>query len=454
MSSEEVAFQNYELKKQALISQFKQLNAEHQPIGLNKHTSNLFRNRRRMSNGMNVSQFNQVILVDPVNLFAIVEGMTTYEDLVNECLKYNCLPTVVPQLKTITVGGALAGCGIESSSFKYGLMHESVSEFEVLTGDGRVVLCTADNEHSDLFFGFPNSYGTLGYALRIGIKLYPVKPFVKLVHERFTDPESYFSALNDCCLNNRGNGRLSFIDGVAFSRDDLYITSTEMVEQAPYISDYTYMAIYYRSLKQRTEDYLTIYDYIWRWDTDWFWCSNVFFAQHPVVRFILGKKRLNSASYGRIKHYFAHNKVAQWIYNIVCTKSESVIQDVQIPIKNAVDFFNFFENEIAINPIWLCPTMSCHSTRKFDLYSMTPDALYVNFGFWDFKEYRHEEGYYNRKIERKVAKLSGIKSLYSNSYYTESEFWAIYNKNTWQRLKNLYDPNDVLRSLFEKCNEK
>ena len=91
--------------------------------------------------------------------------MTTYEDLVAATLAHGTLPTVVPELKTITLGGAAAGVGIEASSFRYGLVHEALIEFDVLTGGGRVLTCRPDNEHRNLFYGFPNSYGTLGYAL-------------------------------------------------------------------------------------------------------------------------------------------------------------------------------------------------------------------------------------------------------------------------------------------------
>jgi len=81
------------------------------------------------------------------------------------------MPLVVPQLKTITLGGAVTGLGIESSSFRNGCPHESVLEMEILTGDGRVVVARAGNEHAELFHAFPNSYGTLGYALRLEIEL-------------------------------------------------------------------------------------------------------------------------------------------------------------------------------------------------------------------------------------------------------------------------------------------
>ena len=72
---------------------------------------------------------------------------------------------------------------------RHGLPHESVTEMEILTGDGRVVRATDDNEHAALFRGFPNSYGTLGYALSLTIELEPVQPFVHLRHFPFGTPK-------------------------------------------------------------------------------------------------------------------------------------------------------------------------------------------------------------------------------------------------------------------------
>ena len=51
-------------------------------------------------------------------------------------------------------------------------------------GTGDVILATPDNEHCDLFFGFPNSYGSLGYALRLEIELEPAAPYIRLRHLR------------------------------------------------------------------------------------------------------------------------------------------------------------------------------------------------------------------------------------------------------------------------------
>ena len=70
---------------------------------------------------------------------ADVQGMCTYEDLVDATLPHGLIPLVVPQLRTITLGGAVTGLGIESTSFRNGLPHESVLEMDVFTGAGEVV---------------------------------------------------------------------------------------------------------------------------------------------------------------------------------------------------------------------------------------------------------------------------------------------------------------------------
>ena len=130
------------------------------PVRLAKKTSNLFRPRAATSApGLDVSGLDGVIAVDPVARTADVQGMCTYEDLVDETLPHGLMPYVVPQLRTITLGGAVTGLGIESTSFRNGLPHESVLEMDVFTGSGEVVTCRPgpDGEHADLFDAFPNS---------------------------------------------------------------------------------------------------------------------------------------------------------------------------------------------------------------------------------------------------------------------------------------------------------
>ena len=132
------------------------------PVRLGKRTSNLFRQRTTDSARLDVSDLTHVVDLDPVSRTARVQGMTTYENLVATTLPHGLMPLVVPQLRTITLGGAVTGLGIEASSFRSGLPHESVLEAEILTGDGEVVVARPEGDHADLFHTFPNSYGSLG----------------------------------------------------------------------------------------------------------------------------------------------------------------------------------------------------------------------------------------------------------------------------------------------------
>ena len=77
----------------------------------------------------------------------------------------------------------------------------------------------------------------------------------------------------------------------------------------------------------------------------------------------------------------------------------------------------------------------------------------INFGFWDtvISRERYPAGFINRKIEREARGLGGLKSLYSESYFTEDEFWSIYARDAYAALKRRYDPSGALGDLYAKC---
>lgn len=416
---------------------------------LGKDTSNLFRDREqhgRESSRLDVRRFTDVLRVNTVEQWVEAEGMTTYADLVDATLAQGVLPCVVPQLKTITIGGAIAGVGIESSSFRYGLSHETVLEMEVLTGTGEVVTCTPDNEHADLFFGLPNSYGTLGYVLKLRVRTISAKPYVQLEHRRHNDRVDFFDDLQSQCAN------ADFLDGTVFAEDELYLTVGRFVEDAPWTSDYTLESIYYRSIRENTIDYLSVADYIWRWDTDWFWCSKNLYAQQPWLRRLLGRKRLNSKTYTRVMRWNSRWQITRHLNRLRGLYPESVIQDVDIPVDRAPEFLDFFHEEIGIKPIWICPVKPYRDDVKFPLFPIRPGTLYINFGFWDVVRSRQKRppGYLNRILEHKVRELGGIKSLYSDSFFEPDEFRAIYSGPIYDELKARYDPDRKFGDLYQK----
>ena len=422
-------------------------------VGIAKSTSNLFRDRvRRARPRIDLTEFDEIVRIDARAQTVEAEGMIPYVALADATLAQGLMPAVVPQLKSITLGGAVAGVGIEASSFRFGLVHDTVTALEIVTADGHIVTATPDNEHRDLFYAFPNSYGTLGYALAVTAKLVAVKPFVALEHVRFKTAVACFADIAARC----DDAELDFLDGVVFAQDEIYLTLGRFVERVPHTSDYTFENVYYRSIRERSTDFLTIRDYLWRWDTDWFWCSKNLGAQHPLVRLLLGRKRLNSITWQRIMRWNSRWGVTRALDRLRGRHPETVIQDVDIPLAHAAEFLAFMHDEIGILPIWLCPIRAPATPHLFTLYPLRPGALYVNFGFWDVvrDRVRRPPGYRNQMIEERVRALAGQKSLYSDSYYTEDEFWKVFDGPAYAALKARYDPNGVLPGLYEKCVQR
>jgi FAD/FMN-containing dehydrogenase len=436
------------------------------PVRLAKRTSNLFRPRApRSGSGLDASGLDGVISVDPQSRTADVQGMCTYERLVESTLEHALMPLVVPQLKTITLGGAVSGLGIESTSFRNGLPHESVVEMDVLTGDGRVLTAAPDGPHRDLFAAFPNSYGSLGYCVRLRIELEEVSPFVALRHVRFDGFDALAAAVHSICEERRWSGEeVDFLDGVVFAPDESYLTLGRWTSNAPSSgvlspSDYTGQQIYYRSIRERSRDLLRAGDYLWRWDTDWFWCSGAFGAQNPTVRRLWPRSLRRSDVYHRIvglENRFALMSRLDRLRGR--PGQERVVQDVEIPIERTAEFLRWFCADVAMKPVWLCPLKLREpagrgSARSWPLYPLKPGQVYVNVGFWGQVPIAdgRGDGDVNRAIERAVAAHGGHKSLYSDAYYDEKTFAAMYGGTAYEQVKQVYDPQQRLTGLYEKA---
>jgi FAD/FMN-containing dehydrogenase len=417
------------------------------PVRLGKPASNLFRFGAPAAHRLDTSALTGVIGVDPVARTAEVQGMTTYERLVDATLPYGLMPLVVPQLKTITLGGAVTGLGIESSSFRHGLPHESVREMDVLTADGEVVTASPGGPHADLHRGFANSYGTLGYALRLVIDLLPVAPYVRLEHRRVSSEE-----LTDTITELAGTDRVDFLDGTVFAPGEQYLTVGEFTDDpGPGPSDYTGRQIFYRSIRERRVDHLTVRDYLWRWDTDWFWCSRALGVQHPVVRALWPRRYRRSDVYRRLVALDRRTGFSGRLRRLAHQPQEElVVQDVEIPVGRLPEFLAAFHRDIGITPVWLCP-LRLRGERQWPLYPLRPGELYVNVGFWSaVPQVSGEPDAHNRRIERLVADLGGHKSLYSTVHYSEREFWEHYNGPAYRALKARYDPYRRLPDLYRK----
>lgn len=469
MTQRVVGWQRHHAGVATLVDSFRAI-PPGRPIRLAKKTSNLFRARAAAEGpGLDTSGLTGVVEIDPVQHTADVQGMCTYEDLVDATLEHGLMPCVVPQLKTITLGGAVTGLGIESTSFRLGLPHESVLEMDVLTARGDVVTARPDGDEEQrlLYRGFPNSYGTLGYAVRLRIRLIPVSAYVALRHLRFHSLPALQEEMARIVVEREHGGEaVDFIDGVVFSADESYLVLGTMTDDPGPVSDYTGSGnkheIYYRSIQHAQgvlRDRLTIRDYLWRWDTDWFWCSRAFGAQNPRVRRLWPARLLRSSVYWKLVALDHRFDLADRLGALRGQPPrERVVQDVEVDIKDTTAFLTWFLEQVPIEPLWLCPLRLAvddprpDGARPWPLYPLEPGRTYVNIGFWSSAPIAPgtDRSTWNERIEDKVLQLGGHKSLYSDAFYDAATFDALYGGEQAARLKAVFDPQGRLATLYEK----
>ncbi len=441
---------DYETKKKHLASGLSK--SGKQFVIQKKTVSNLFRHKNRdTSQRQTVSliHFNHVLHVDPDAKILEVEGATTFETIADATIPHGLLPLVTPELKPITIGGAIVGIGIESTSFKYGFVHDALLEADVLTPDGRVVTCTPDNEYADLFQGLPNSYGTLGYVLRAKVRLHTVKPFAHLHCTRFDQAKPFLDAMYAATADDS----VEFVESLFYSPTEFYLMTAQTVDTTPMLHDIYRQQPFYKIARQQKDIYLSIKDYIFRYDPGWFW--NIPSAPvYNLAKKILPKSKLNSGFYARFKDWKMKYIDKLPGFQSLKPYREPLIQDWEVPWEKAESLVEFALNlaDLEDRP-WLALPIRPASTPTN--YPVDTKELYFNLGCYCYaKKVQEKEPYYlTREMDKKCWALSGIKMLYSSSFLSEAEFDGLYNSKAYHKLKAKYDPNKRQPTLYQKAVE-
>jgi hypothetical protein len=55
-----------------------------------------------------------------------------------------------------------------------------------------------------------------------------------------------------------------------------------------------------------------------------------------------------------------------------------------------------------------------------------------------------------KDFEDELLRVNGTKTLISYNYYDEQTFWSLWNKDTYQAVKQLTDPDNIFRDLYTK----
>lgn len=425
----------HEQKINRIIKQLKECKST-KPVSLKKkavsHEVPKPNDKRHSDEKIDLSDLNEILHINTEKRICIAEPGVTFIDLVAATMKYGLVPIIVPELKTITIGGAVAGCSIESMSYKHGGFHDTCLEYEIITAKGDVLICTPDNEKNLLFQMVHGTFGTLGIISKLKFKLIPAKPYVKVTYEKYNNIEDYKSAI----WGYYENKDVDFMDGIIHSPTEYVLSVANFVDEAPYTRNYDWMRIYYLSTKKKKEDYLKTSDYFFRYDKG---VTNVN-PKSFLGRFFFGKF-INSTRTLKLVEKF------RWL---IPSDKIPITVDVFIPFSKVSNFMEWYKKEVNHFPLWCVPYkfVRRYEWISADFSHKIKDKLILDLAIYGMKK-KGDKNYY-KIIEDELMNIGGIKTLISSNYYSESDFWKIWNKENYDKVKRKTDPNNIFRDLYTK----
>ena len=387
--------------------------------------------QRRLDDKIDLSDLDQIIEIDVVAMTCTAEPAVTFDEVVRATLRHGLVPIIVPEHKTISLGGSVAGCSIESMSFRHGGFHDTCLEYEIITAKGDVLRCSPD-ENPLIFQMIHGSFGTLGVLSQLKFKLVRAAPYVHVKYETYETLEAFQQAI----LRHFTAQDADYLDGQIFSPTKHVLCVGRFVEKAPYVSRYDWLKAYCESIPRLSEDYLTVYDYLFRYDRG---------VTHVKPQSLVGR-----ALFGKLIHSDSVLRAADRFHRFLPAKNPPVIVDVFVPFSRTAQFMDWYHREIHYYPVWCVPyrRMRDYEWLSPRWWAGVQDPLFLDLAVYGLKQEPGRNIY--KEFEDELLQVNGTKTLISYNYYDEQTFWSIWNKDTYQAVKQFTDPDNIFRDLYTK----
>lgn len=452
-----------------LASEVARFNASKTPFRIYHGSTLSTRQSSRQRNRIiDVSSLSHVLQFNKAEKTVLVEPNVPMDQLVEATLAQGFLPKVVmgmqrlqvpynmrltglAELPNITVGGGFAGTSGESSSYKFGLFDRTIRGAEIILGNGDTIWTSA-NQHRDLFFTAAGSCGSLGVITLLELELIDAKSHVELQYIAVNGTQEAVQQLR----KYQDKPDVDYMDGIMYSMTSGIImigrltnnTIPGKVQRFDRPHDpwcYMHAEEMLKKMQGSKSDYresIPIQSYLFRYDRGVFWSGLRAFKYFITPFNRITRYLLDPFMYSRTMVHALHRSGIA---------SRTIIQDYGVPYDAAEVFVRWTDKTTGIWPLWLCPVKSApQDERSFSQGNNIKEDMLLDVGIWDMGPAdSHAFIKLNRDFESKVTELGGMKCLYAHAYYTEQEFWDIYDEDKYSRLRREYHAEN-LPSVYDK----
>jgi hypothetical protein len=155
------------------------------------------------------------------------------------------------------------------------------------------------------------------------------------------------------------------------------------------------------------------------------------------------------ALFGKLVHSDSVLRAADRFHRFL-PKNPQVIVDVFVPFSRAAEFMDWYHREMHFYPVWCVPYRRMHDYEWLTprWWSGMKDPLFLDLAVYGLKQPPGRNLY--KEFEDELLEVNGTKTLISYNYYDEQTFWTLWNKDTYQAVKQLTDPDNIFRDLYTK----
>ncbi len=416
--------------------------------------SELVSDYKRTYRLINVALFD-ILNVDEKRQVVRVEPMVNMGQISATLLPLGWTLAVTPELNDLTVAGLIMGFGIETSSHKYGLFQHICESFEVITPDGQLRKCSK-TENSDLFYMLPWSYGTLGFLVAAELKIIPAKKFVRLHYRPVHSFEELVRVFEQESRNTEKN---EFVEALTFSADEAVVMTGSFADKPEKDGRVNRIGLWYKSwfythvykfMQGEGVEYIPTRHYYHRHTRSLFWEMGevIPFGNHPLFRFLLGwamppqlglMKRMQTSAIEelRTRHH--------------------MVQDMLVPIKFMLKSLEYFEDEMKLHPLWLCPMRVYENERKIGFLHPYKengkiDDLFVDIGAYGTPQSPKFKGDPSlKRLEQFVIDHHGYQAMYARSLMSREQYETMFDHKDYYRLrKSLPYVEEAYEDVYSK----
>ncbi|MCE0481033.1 Cytokinin dehydrogenase 7 [Datura stramonium] len=156
---------------------------------------------------------NNRIDVNVTSMYADVGGGALWADVLKRCVSdYGLAPKSWTDYLDLTVGGTLSNAGVSGQAFRYGPQTSTVTELEVVTGNGEKTVCS-NSQNSELFFSVLGGLGQFGIITRARVLLQPAPDMVRWIRVVYSEFDEF---TRDAELLVMSQESFNYVEGFVF----------------------------------------------------------------------------------------------------------------------------------------------------------------------------------------------------------------------------------------------